>query len=135
VWVLVVVTNATSYDVLMVVLCCMPWDLYWTFGRRLLPTNLGGNQKMNIKLNSMFNILHNVLDQLVVVPCWLDLATHYLGARAIGRKFECKSCPIATWKHDTWTSIPCCLVHTWPPSLQKTLNWLEKTFDECVMQA
>ncbi len=79
VWVWVVMTNATSYDVLMVVLCCMLSYLYWTFGRRLFPTNLGGNQEMNIKLNSMFNILHKVLDQLVVVPCWLDLTTHYLG--------------------------------------------------------
>lgn len=53
---------------------------------------LGGNQEMN----SMFNILHKVLDQLAVVPCWLDLATHYLGAKATRRKFECKSCPITT---------------------------------------
>jgi hypothetical protein len=40
---------------------------------------LGGNHEMGFKLNSLFNILHEVLDQSMVLSCWSDLLTHYLG--------------------------------------------------------
>ncbi len=61
------------------VLCCIPWDLYWTFGRKLFFITLGGNHEMGFKLNSLSNILHEVLDQSMVLSCWSDLLTHYLG--------------------------------------------------------
>jgi hypothetical protein len=81
-------------------LYCIPWDLYWTFGRKLLLIDLGGNQDMDVKLNSMSNILHKVLDQLGVLPCWLDLPTNYL--RGWGYLKETWMCMMSRLHLKTW---------------------------------
>jgi hypothetical protein len=40
---------------------------------------LGGHHEMGFKVNSLSNILHEVLDQLVVLSCWLYLLACCLG--------------------------------------------------------
>jgi hypothetical protein len=47
--------------------------------------------EMSVKLNSLSNILHKVSDQIMVLPCWLDLPTHItLGVEATRWKLGCK---------------------------------------------
>jgi hypothetical protein len=46
------------------VLCCILLDLYWTCEKGFVLNYLilGGNEEMGVKLNSLSNILHKVLD-------------------------------------------------------------------------
>jgi hypothetical protein len=66
----------TIYDVLVRGIVLYPMGLYWIFGKKLIPIDLGGKNEMGVKFNSMSNILHEVMDTLMVLPCWPSLATH-----------------------------------------------------------
>jgi hypothetical protein len=79
IWVQTMVTNAISYDVLIKGVVLYPIGFVLDFWEEIASYILGGNHAMGFKLNSLSNIFHRVLDQSVVLSCWLDLLAHYLG--------------------------------------------------------
>ncbi len=88
---------------------------------------------MAINRNSLSNILHEVLDQMVL-PCWLDLLTHYLGLGLSKGNLDANDVPTPfkdmTEDHSSHVALPTCDL----PLVWGILDQLEKVIDWCVLQ-
>jgi hypothetical protein len=99
----------------------------------LFLVDLGGNQEIVIIQYSLSNILHEVLDQMVL-QCWLDLLTHYLGLGLSEGNLDANDVPTPfedmTKDHPSYVALPTCDL----PVVWGILDQLEKVIDWCVLQ-
>jgi hypothetical protein len=72
VWVRVVVTHVTSYDVLVGGIMLYLLGVIWTFGRKLLTINQDGRHEIVVRFFCQFFSLGATQENPQSQLCWLD---------------------------------------------------------------
>jgi hypothetical protein len=102
------------------------------------PTNTSYNVTLetSVKFNSLSNILHKVLDQIIVLPCWLDLPTILpWGLRLLEGNLDVNDVPPPFEDMMQDDSSHVTLSTCKPPPMWGILDQLEKVIDWHVLQA